>query len=139
MRNLARRPAVLHIVRLDCLEGGDDLVHAIEREQAFAGWQNRAEPRILSDNRPPRGKIASAALAEPTAAQTYVLIACNAKLALRRHDVRAVGARIDGKFVSVVELPAIVGQQVEFAFGHPLRGYWIAKTWPSDLGVAKSH
>src|SRR5262249_39996921 len=108
MRTRACGPAMLVIVGLNCPEGGNDLIHAIEREEAFAGRQGRAKSSVLSDNRPAHGKIASAALTEPAAAETYVLVARHGELAFRRDRVSAVRCRIRGEFMSVVELPAII-------------------------------
>src|SRR5262249_13681076 len=93
------------------LEGGDDLLHGVEREQTLARRNEPAEARILSNDRLAGCQITGAALAEPAASQAYVLILSHCELAIRGENVIAVGQYIRGQGKRVDDPPAVRGEQ----------------------------
>src|SRR5262249_7623833 len=108
--DLSRRPAVGAVVRADLVEGVEDLVHAPEGEQPAAGRQYLAEARVLGDYRTARGQVARAAVAEPAAARTNVLVLGHRELAGRSNDVLAVRFHPPREGGTVHHAPAVAAE-----------------------------
>src|SRR6185436_12074778 len=107
--------AVGGVVGLDGLDGGEDVVHGLPREQAAAGGQHLAEPRLLGDDRAARGQVAGGAIAEPAGARAAVLVPGHGELAARLMDVVPVAADVARDLPRLPLAPAVSDQ----ALAHP--------------------
>src|SRR5690349_8064139 len=93
-RQRRRRTAMLRIIRVDRLYGGQDLLRRLKREEALACRECAAEARILSYHGAPRSKVLGAALAEPSAAEAHVLVLGYREFAARSADVAVIGVEV---------------------------------------------
>ena len=71
-----------------------------------------AEPGILGDHRPARRQIGRAAIAEPAAAESDVLVLGDRELASRRGDVTTIFVEIRGKVQRVPHVPALAQEHL---------------------------
>src|SRR5689334_22126942 len=102
-----RRAAVARVIAFDRVDGSQDVVHRAEAEQALAGGQEFAEPRLLGNHRPPGREIAGAAVAEPARVGANVLVAGDGEFAPRALNVGAVSINIGGDADGVDLAPTV--------------------------------
>src|SRR4051812_7977921 len=104
-RDLQRGPGVLRVIRIDPIDGAEDVVHLIKTKQSFTGGQHITKARFLGDDWPSRGEIGRGAVAEPSAAQAYVLIFGDGEFSARLADVIAVWLLFSRKFARLPDAP----------------------------------
>src|SRR5207248_11785814 len=73
-----------------------------------AGREVAPEAGVLDDHRAAGGEVGRAALAEPAAPQPDVLVLCDAELAARELDERAVGVEVGAEAETRPNPPAVV-------------------------------
>ena len=101
------------VIGVDGLEGRQDVVEAVEGEEPFAGREELSERGVLGDHRTPRGEIASAAIAEPAASETHVLVLGDGEFSARSQNVVAVGLDASRERHGVDEPPPVRRQQAD--------------------------
>src|SRR6266540_5052286 len=103
-------PRVIALQRLDAREHP---VARLEREQPCPRRQESAEASFLCDDRPARGQVAYAAVAEPTAACGSVAALRDAELGLGTLDKSLVVGRRTRNSRRFQEMPAVARQSCQ--------------------------
>src|SRR5262249_547886 len=97
-RELACGLGVTAVVAVHPCERVRGLVDRRERDEPFPHRERTAEPRVLRDDRPTSGEVGGAPVAEPPAAQAYVLALCDRELPPRGCHVAVVAAEVGRDF-----------------------------------------
>src|SRR5262249_21122251 len=100
--------AVFFIIGIDRFDSGNEFFHCGEREQAFAGGINVAEASFLIDYRPSGGKITGAAVAEPSAPKTNVLVLGDSEFPARLEDILAIKISVIGEATGIGHSPSFL-------------------------------
>src|SRR3712207_6251466 len=78
----ASRPRVTAVVAVQRLDAREHLVGRLKSKQPYPRGQIVAKTRLLGDDRPARGQVADASVAEPAAASCHVAALGDAELGL---------------------------------------------------------